>query len=77
MSVIFLEMSAMKHNFCTAFAGSVHVFCVSQTNLLLKPIMYLQTSVVLEIGALGTPQFTTMIVLEQHFSMCVPVELTQ
>jgi hypothetical protein len=46
-------------------------------NLLLKPIMYLQSSVLLEIGALGTPQFMTMIVLEQHFSTCAPVEPTQ
>jgi len=25
-------MSAMKHKFCTAFAKSVHVFCVSLTH---------------------------------------------
>jgi len=31
MPVIFLEMSAMKHKFCTAFAGLVHVFCVLLT----------------------------------------------
>jgi hypothetical protein len=31
MPVIFLEMSAMKYEFCTAFAGSVRVFCVSLT----------------------------------------------
>jgi hypothetical protein len=31
MPAIFLEMSAMKYKFCTAFAESVHVFCVSLT----------------------------------------------
>ena len=63
MPTIFLDMSAMKHKFCTAFAMSVSVLCVCvcvcvslivTVNLLLKPFMYLQTSVLLEIGALGT-----------------------
>jgi len=47
----------MKQKCCTAFVRSVRVFCVSLTvtvELLLKPIMYLQTSVPLEIGGLGT-----------------------